>query len=75
MRIKKYKSTGRSLPVLLFRLEFDQYDFRAIVDTEGEQAISNTAAYDHLCIAIGKESGIIFWEESLVRCKQASEMW
>ena len=47
-------------------------DFRAIVEPEGDDTVTNAPAHDHLRAALGKQTGIVLREQTLIGCKQTA---
>ena len=53
--------------------EFDQNNFRAVVEPERNDAVSETPADDHVRIFLGIHTGIVFWKQPLIWCNQPAD--
>ena len=49
------------------------YDLRRIIHPEREQAVTQSPADHHGGIFHGIQPAVVFWEESLIRCKNATD--
>ena len=61
-----------SVSIDLFMAQRDDDEFRHVIDSNGNDGISKTPAYNHICTCLMVDSFRIFREETLIRCNQAT---
>ena len=56
----------------LLCLQFNYNHFRAVIDPERKDAVSNASAHKHIGVAFRVNACVVFREQSLVGCYQAT---
>ena len=59
----------------LLCLQFDQNHFRAVVNPKRKDTVSDAAAHKHIGVAFRVNACVVFREQALIGCYQATDKW